>query len=59
MTANFQFPEGYPEEGLLLELKSKFISGSFLSSLVDVCDRHLKQFRGEQQVNVCMCVGVL
>ena len=45
-----QFPLGYPSEPLLLELKSKTIAGSFIDSLIKVCDQELKKHLQQKQV---------
>ena len=47
-----QFPDGYPNEILLLELKSKSILDKLIDGLVRVCEQELDKHKGEQQLLV-------
>jgi hypothetical protein len=53
-----QFPKDYPGVPLIVELKSKTLSGKVLDSLTRLCDEELKKWKGKQQVmSLCMHVG--
>ena len=54
MTVNLQFPENYPQNGILLELKSKTLSEKLLNKLVDICDTEVKKHIGKQQVMIAL-----
>lgn len=49
-----QFPKDYPQERLIVELKSKTIPEKFLDGLVSVCDQELTKHLGSTQV--CSCI---
>jgi ubiquitin-protein ligase len=44
-----QFPKDYPGVPLIVELKSKTLSGKVLDSLTRLCDEELKKWKGKQQ----------
>lgn len=50
LTVCVQFPENYPEERLLVELKSKTIPKKLVDGLVSVCDQELLKHKGQAQV---------
>ncbi len=50
MVMCLQFPAGYPDCRLLLELKSKTIPAKLIEKLVNVCDQELDRYLGEKQV---------
>lgn len=51
MVICLQFPENYPNEILLIELKSKAIDDKFLENLSTVCEKKLKtDYLGEAQI---------
>ncbi|XP_017893319.1 uncharacterized protein LOC108632940 [Ceratina calcarata] len=45
-----QFPENYPSDPLLIELKSKTLSVKLLDGLTEVCERECKKLLGKAQV---------
>ncbi|XP_063987514.1 uncharacterized protein LOC135167839 [Diachasmimorpha longicaudata] len=45
-----QFPEGYPADVLLIELKSKTLSPKLLLGLTEVCEKECKSRLGKAQV---------
>lgn len=45
-----QFPENYPAAVLLIELKSKTLSGKLLQGLTNVCETEIKKSLGKPQV---------
>jgi len=50
LTACMQFPESYPNNPLVVELKSKTLSEKFLSGLTKVCDEECKKILGKPQI---------
>lgn len=55
LTACLRFPNDYPKEAVLIELKSKTLSDKFLQGLTSVCEKQLQQeFLGKPQ-----CLKVL
>ena len=52
MIVHLQFPQDYPQSGILVELKSKTLSEKLLNKLVDICDQEMKKYIGKQQVNI-------
>lgn len=50
MVVCIQFPAGYPECRLLLELKSKTIPDKLMEKLVAVCDQEADRHLGKKQV---------
>ena len=51
LTLCIQFPKDYPQEKLIIELKSKTIPEKFLDGLVGVCDQELNKHLGNTQVH--------
>lgn len=45
-----QFPEGYPNTPLLVELTSKTLSEKLLHGLIKMCDEEITKFIGQKQV---------
>lgn len=45
-----QFPEQYPNNGILVELKSKTLPPRLLSKMMELCDQEAKKFLGKPQV---------
>uniref|UniRef100_A0A0A9Y6D9 E3 ubiquitin protein ligase RIN2 n=1 Tax=Lygus hesperus TaxID=30085 RepID=A0A0A9Y6D9_LYGHE len=45
-----QFPSDYPNELLLVELKSKTLSETLLNKLTNACDAEIKKYAGKPQV---------
>ncbi|KAL5010314.1 hypothetical protein ScPMuIL_012619 [Solemya velum] len=52
LTANLQFPPNYPNEQIVVELKSKTLSDKLLYGLTNVCDQETKKWVGQKQVMV-------
>ena len=52
LTACIQFPQGYPDLPLLVEIKSKYLTPSLVKNINEICDRELKNYVGKKQV--CM-----
>lgn len=50
-----QFPKDYPNEALLIELKSKTLSTSLLLKLTDLLEKECRNKLGTAQVNLCFC----
>lgn len=50
LTICIQFPEHYPKDILLLELKSKTLSETLLRRLTAVCEEELKKSLGKPQI---------
>lgn len=50
LVINYHFPEGYPNEPLATELKSRYLSDRLLEGLVKVADEEAKKMLGEKQV---------
>lgn len=50
IVACIQFPNNYPRDPLLLELKSKTLSGKLLDGLTNVCENEVKKLLGKAQV---------
>ena len=46
-----QFPEQYPYNGILVELKSKTLPPRLLSKMMELCDQEAKKFLGKPQVS--------
>ena len=46
-----QFPEQYPNNGILVELKSKTLPPRLLSKMMELCDQEAKKFLGKPQVS--------
>lgn len=49
-----QFPDNYPTESLLIELKSKTLSDKLLQGLTNVCEQEIKKSLGKPQVLVAI-----
>ena len=47
-----QFPKDYPQERLVVELKSKTIPEKLIDGLVNVCDQELSKHTGNTQVRL-------
>ena len=45
-----QFPQDYPRERLIVELKTKTIPDKLIEGLVSVCDQELSKHLGQHQV---------
>lgn len=52
LTVHFQFPAGYPQTPILVELKSKTLPYKLLDGLVKLCDDEAKKYVGQRQVSV-------
>ncbi|KAG8181847.1 hypothetical protein JTE90_003994 [Oedothorax gibbosus] len=50
LTACLQFPKSYPQQPLLVEVKSKTLSDKFLNGLTKVCDDECKKILGKPQI---------
>ncbi|KAK3748436.1 hypothetical protein QZH41_017308 [Actinostola sp. cb2023] len=50
LTVKMQFPVKYPNDLILIELKSSVLPPKLLSKLMDTCDQEMKQHIGKQQV---------
>ena len=46
------FPEDYPRNPILIELKSKYLAYKLLDGLRKVCEEETKKLIGQQQVSV-------
>jgi len=46
-----QFPDNYPNDFLLIELKSSVLPPKLLAKLTETCDQEIKQYEGKQQVS--------
>ncbi|CAG5103463.1 Protein of unknown function [Cotesia congregata] len=54
-----QFPSDYPQEPLLIELKSKTLSPKLLLKLTEVCEKECKNLIGKTQVNLIILIAIL
>lgn len=50
VTVCIQFPNNYPTEPLLIELKSKTLSERLLQGLTNVCEQEIRKFLGKAQI---------
>ncbi|KAI8505594.1 hypothetical protein Bbelb_167830 [Branchiostoma belcheri] len=50
LIARFQFPEGYPDAPILIELQSKTLSLKLCDGLCKVCEAEAKKILGKKQV---------
>ena len=46
----FQFPANYPDEPILIEVKSKVLSGKVLDAITQVAEKEAKKLLGKQQI---------
>lgn len=61
LTVCTQFPKDYPQERLIVEIKSKTIPEKLLNRLVSVCDLELNKHLGNAQVcaKINGCINIL
>ena len=52
LTMCIQFPQDYPRERLIVELKTKTIPDKLIEGLVTVCDQELSKHLGQPQVHM-------
>ena len=50
LVACFQFPEKYPNDTIIVELKSKVLAQRLLEGLTKVCDKEAKGLIGQRQI---------
>ncbi|GIY37842.1 uncharacterized protein CDAR_234851 [Caerostris darwini] len=50
LTVCLQFPELYPQQTLLIELKSKTLCDKFLNGLTKICEEECKKLLGKPQI---------
>ncbi len=53
MVVCFMFPDNYPNDPIIMELKSKVLSDRLLDGLSRVCEEEAKKLTGQRQV----CTG--
>ena len=54
MVVCFQFPEKYPDNGIMVELKSRHVSQKLLNGLAKLAEAEAKQHSGKPQVSQCL-----
>lgn len=50
LKACIQFPDNYPNDGLLMELKSQTISDKILETILNLCNNEIKKQIGHKQI---------
>lgn len=49
-----QFPDNYPNDLLLIEMKSSVLPPKLLAKLTATCDKEIQQYKGKQQASYCI-----
>uniref|UniRef100_H2YY37 RWD domain-containing protein n=1 Tax=Ciona savignyi TaxID=51511 RepID=H2YY37_CIOSA len=54
LTVCIQFPQNYPSDILLVEIKSKVMSPALVNNVAQICDNELKKYVGGKQVMILL-----